>query len=568
MISRTPPHDLRRSAAGAALALLLVPAVPAPAAEAPGPHAHAGGVGTPVTSAEGEPLGVVQFPTSCAPEAQVELERGLALVHHMNYERAEPAFLAASHLDPECALAYWGIAMSWVHPLWPDTVSAEQRAEGEMLLARARQAAHTSDRERAWIDALAAYYRGAERSERERVASFRDGWSAVHAAHPDDPEAALFHALGLLATAPAEDKSYANQLEAGRMLEGLLEQMPHHPGAHHYTIHAYDFPPLAGRALDIARRYDALAPENTHALHMTSHIFTRLGLWPESIEFNVRAARAAERRTPAGEVLHHHLHALDYLAYAYLQRADDVAAEAVLAAMIALQPPYYESPVSAYALAAVPARLALERRDWQRAATLRPRTPAELAWDRYPHLEAITWFALALGAAHTGALDDARAAVAELARLEERARGLGQAYDWGLQVAIQRLAAEAWIENAAGNTEGALELARKAAEMESTTEKNPVTPGEVLPANELYGDLLAAAGRQREAVAAYEVALERSPNRFNSLSGAAGAAERAGELALAESFYRQLAEVCPQPTGRHAEIQQAQRFLEARRKAT
>ncbi len=527
-------------------------------------HMHHGSTpGTAVTGPEGEPLGVVEFPTSCDPAAQPELERGLALMHHMNYERAETAFQAAAGLDPECALAYWGTAMTWVHPLWPDTVSPEKRAAGEALLARAVGAAHTSAREGAYVAAALAYYEGAERGERERLASFLDGWAKVHAGYPDDAEAALFHALALLGNAPAEDKTYAKQIEAGKILEGVMARIGHHPGAHHYLIHAYDFPPLAERALAIARRYDDLAPENTHALHMTSHIFTRLGLWPESIVFNDRAARAASDRTPAGEVSLHQLHALDYLAYAYLQQADDVAADRVAAAMRALEPPFQDHSVAAYALAAIPARLALERRDWLAAAAITPRSPAGISWEKFPYTEAISQFARALGAARSGQPEAARAAIAELARLEQAARALNQPYDWGTQVAIQRIAAEAWLEHAAGNAERALELAREAAELEASTEKSPVTPGEVLPARELYADMLVAVGRHAEAIATYEAALARSPNRFNSLSGAARAAELSGDRQLAASYYRKLSDICPQPTGRQSELEHARRFLGA-----
>ena len=387
--------------------------------------------GTEVVSAGGDSLGVVHFPSSCTEAAQKELELGLARGHHMNYTEAEPVFRAAMEADPECALAYWGTAMTWVHPLWPDTISPENRAAGEELLERAAAAEHTSPREAGYVAALAGYYEGEDRSERERLASFLTGWSAVHAENPDDMEAATFHALALLANAPAEDKTYEKQIEAGEILQEVLAARPGHPGAHHYTIHAYDFPPLAERALDIARRYDDLAPENTHALHMTSHIFTRLGLWPESIEFNTRAAEAAHDRVAGGHVSLHHLHALDYLAYAYLQQADDQAADAVLEAMEALEPPFQNHSATAYAFAAVPSRLALERHDWEAAADVAVRWPAELEWDQYPYLDAIPHFARALGAARTGDPATAKSAIAELERLEKAAGELDIAYDWG-----------------------------------------------------------------------------------------------------------------------------------------
>ena len=518
--------------------------------------------GTPVLSPEGDELGTVHFPTSCDPAVQGDLERGLALLHHMNYTRAEPIFRAAADADPECAIAYWGAAMTYVHPLWPDTISPERRVAGAELLGNAAEATHTSERENSYITALAGYYEDADRSERERLASYLEGWSTVHATNQEDTEAALFHALALLANAPAEDKSYARQIEAGEILEGVLARIPRHPGAHHYTIHAYDFPPLAARALDLARRYDDLAPENTHALHMTSHIFTRLGLWPESVEFNIRAAAAASERTPGGTVSLHHLHALDYLAYAYLQQADVEAAEGVLQRMQALEPPFQNHAATAYTFAAVPTRLALEHHDWETAADIQTRWPTELDWDRYPYLDAIPYFARAMGAARTGRTADAQAAIGELSRLEEAAGELDIAYDWAIQVAIQKVAAEAWLAYESGDRERALDLARQAAEMEGTTEKNPVTPGEVLPAAELLGDMLLAAGLYPEAIEAYETALARSPNRFNSLYGAGRAAELAGTPDVAESFYTTLLEVCPEPSGQRPELDHARGVLE------
>ena len=344
------------------------------------------------------------------------------------------------------------------------------------------------------------------------------------------------------------------------MAEEVLAEVPDHPGGHHYVIHAYDFPPLAERALDVARRYDDVAPENSHALHMTSHIFTRLGLWEESIAFNVRAADAARERLPDGRLSMHHLHALDYLAYAHLQTADDAAAREVLDALEALEPPFQDHAATAYAFAAVPARYALERHDWRAAARVEPGWPADVSWERYPHLAAIPRFARGLGAARTGDFAAAEAEIEELARLEEEARGLRMAYDWGLQVAIQRTAAEAWLAYGRGDTQAALSSMRRSAEMEASTEKNPVTPGEVLPAAELLADMLHDLGHHEEAVAGYEVALARSPNRFRSLSGAGRAAAAAGDTAAATRYYLTLLELCPAPSGDRPELEEARRF--------
>jgi tetratricopeptide (TPR) repeat protein len=515
--------------------------------------------GTNVLSGTGKSLGTVHFPTSCTPEAQAHLERGLALLHHMTYLKAEGSFRAASEADPDCAIALWGIAMTYVHPLWPDVVPPENMTAGRELLDRASGAANTSEREQAFVDALRGYYdaEGPEVTELDRLNGYLAGWTAVHEAYPDDMEAACFHALALLGTAPTTDKTYANQREAGAITRRVLVELPKHPGAHHYTIHAYDFPPLAEDALATARSYDDVAPENSHALHMTSHIFTRRGLWPESIEFNIRAERAARERTPTGMVSMHRLHAMDYLAYAYLQMANDEAAEAVLADMAAFEPPFHNHAGTAYSFAAVPSRLALERHDWEKAAAVEPGWPVGVSWEQYPHLLAIPYFARAMGAARTGDHAAAEGAIAKLAELQQRAAALPGAYDWGIQVEVQKLAAQGWLAFEKGDQEGALALLAKAAQKEASTEKNPVTPGEALPARELYGDMLLATEDYSGALAEYRAALDRSPNRFNSLFGAGRAAELAGDAATATDYYRQLLEVAPEATGDRPDLDHA-----------
>ena len=292
---------------------------------------------------------------------------------------------------------------------------------------------------------------------------------------------------------------------------------------------------------------------------MTSHIFTRRGLWPESIEFNIRAERAARERTPMGMISMHRLHAMDYLAYAYLQMGDDAAAEAVLADMQALEPPFHNHAGTAYSFAAVPARLALERHDWEAAAAVEPAWPAGVRWEQYPHLLAIPYFARALGAARTGDHAAAENAIAKLAELQENAEALPGAYDWGIQVEIQKLGAQAWLAFEQGDQQGALRLMAEAAKKETSTEKNPVTPGEALPARELYGDMLAATGDHAGALAEYRAALERSPNRFSSLFGAGRAAELAGDAATAAGYYERLMEIAPEATGDRPALEHAKR---------
>ncbi len=514
--------------------------------------------GVEVKTADGKSLGTVSVTSPCDDAAQEDLQRGLALLHNMTYTKAAEVFEAAAAIDPECAFAHWGVAMTYVHPLWPDVVPADKLTAGLERLETARSAEHRSAADDAYIAALAAYYGDGEgTAEAERLEAFSDAWGEAHAQHPDDPEAALFYALSILATASPSDKTYLKQKEGGALAEEVLASQPNHPGAHHYIIHAYDFPPLAEAALPAARNYGNVSPENSHALHMASHIFTRRGLWPESIEFNRRAERAARERLASGAISMHRLHAYDYLADAHLQRGEDDAAAAVLAEMEALEPPFQSHAGTAYSFAAVPARIALERHDWEAAASVPSRWPADLDREKFPHLEAISTFANGLGAARTGDEATAEAAIARLGELEEAAAAVPDAYDWAIQVAIQKAGVEAWLARERGETEQALERMAEAAEMEASTEKNPVTPGEVLPARELYGDMLLAEGRYDEALAEYEGALARSPNRLNSLYGAAQAAEGAGNAEAAAGFYRQILEVAPSPTGEHPAIERA-----------
>ncbi len=511
--------------------------------------------------ADGSALGSVRFPTSCTADAQPLLERGLALLHHMNYIKARNTFLQATDIDAECAIAYWGAAMTHVHPLWPDTILPEAQVSGQELLNKAADAKHTSDRELAYINALQGYYRENNRSEIERLRAFEDGWAVAHESNPQDVEASLFYALALTSTAAPSDKTFANQKMAGAIAENVKAEIPQHPGAHHYIIHAYDNPVLAENALETARHYDEVAPENTHALHMTSHIFTRRGLWPESIIYNRRAANAALDRTPTGEVSIHYLHALDYLAYAFLQQANDAEASEVLNELAALEAPFQNHAANAYAFAAIPVRLGLDRRDWKLASQSTPRSPDTIQWEHYPHLVAIPEFARALGSAKRGDFATAEEAISELVVLEEQAEAMNSAYPWGLQVAIQKTTAEAWLAFGQGDQDKALNLMSQAAEMEASTDKNPVTPAEVLPARELYADMLLETGNYADARAEYEATLDRSPNRFYSLYGAGRAAELDDDMETAAKYYQQLLENCPDPSGDRPQLDHARDFL-------
>lgn len=503
--------------------------------------------------------GEVDFPTSCSEEVQEEFETGLALLHHMMYEQAEDVFEAVADDDPACAMAYWGIAMTHLHPLWaPPTEPALQKGRAAVRQAKAREA--PTEREQAYIAAIAAYFENApERSHPERLAAWEAAQETLYQNYPDDVDAGAFYALAHLATAPPDDKNFTHQQRAGALLEEFRAQHPEHPGLFHYTIHAYDNPALADEAIEVARRYDRLAPDVPHALHMPSHIFVRLGMWPEVIDWNVRSAEAALQQPVGGKTSMHHAHALDYLMYAYLQRGQDEKARAVLDEINAVDN-YQDHFGAAYGIAATQARYLLEREAWAEAARLPVRTHEAFPWDRYPQYEAITYFARGLGAARNGDLDAAREAIDRLNNLYEQTVEAGEEY-WGVHVDAQRTTVAAWIAYAEGRHAEATALMREAADLEDTVDKHPVTPGAVRPARELLGDMLVLLDRPEDAIDAYRAALEVSPNRFNSLYGIGDAAERAGKPAVAKDAYAKLTALSADVDTDRAQLARAKAFL-------
>jgi tetratricopeptide (TPR) repeat protein len=507
-------------------------------------------------------LGTVDLPVSCNDSAAQQMETGLALMHHMMYNDAELAFIAAAEADPDCAMAWWGQAMSLIHPLWAEPPTDEEVARGRALVAQARATGEPTEREVAYIEAVGAYFdvEADLGNEMPRKEAWAEAWHGLHDSYPDDPEAALFYSLAHLSTGMF-DKTFERQLEAGAIAEAVLQQIPDHPGGHHYVIHAFDYPPLAERALPVARNYGKIAPEVPHALHMPTHIFTRLGLWDESIDWNSRSAEAAWHTSNPAVGLLHHLHALDYLAYAYLQEARDEAALEVLEAMQALEGEPLSHVASAYPLAAIPARLSIERQRWEDAAALVARQPEEFDWDSYPQLEAMTHFARALGAARGGDPETAREALADLQPLYDTIMQTPAAAYWGSLVAFQLKAGEAWVLWAEGDSEAAIAAMREAAAMETATEKHPVTPGEIVPVAELLGDMLLETGNFEQALTAYEAALDRSQGRFNSLYGAGKAAEMAGDNDTAAYYYDQLVEVAAKADTERPRLVHAKQFL-------
>jgi len=522
-------------------------------------HAHAHGA---------HDLGEVSFPITCAEPVRSAFTRGVALLHSFGYEDARQTFAAVAAEDPDCGIAHWGVAMSWYHPLWAPPAAAELEA-GRVAAERAARLGAGSERERGYIAAIGAFYRDAETLDhRSRALAYGAAMEDLARRFPDDHEAAIFHALALLGTAPPADATFAHQKRAAEILNRLLPEEPRHPGIAHYLIHSFDYPELAPLALDAARAYAGIAPASAHAQHMPSHIFTRLGLWPDSIASNLASAAsgraAAARRHPGAESFDA-LHALDYLVYAYLQIGDEEKAHAALAD--GARAKSFDEPnfAAGFALAAMPARFALERRRWAEAAALAP-PAAPLPWDRFPYALAPTHFARALGAARGGDLSRARAALADLAAIEAAlaAKPVPGPYDWTGHVAAQRLAAEGWLAHAEGRDEAAVELLVQAAERDEAVGKHPVTPGAILPPRELLADLLLELERPADALREYEAALRSAPGRFNGLYGAANAAAAAGDPARARELYARLLAQCDGAPAARPELARARERVAAR----
>jgi hypothetical protein len=520
-------------------------------------HSHA--------HAAGEKLGTVDFPVSCGKEAAVAFTRATALLHSFGYEEARRGFEDVAGKDPKCGMAQWGIAMTYYHPIWAPPPPADLAA-GKAAAEKAAALGAATERERAYIAAVGAYYAGPD--PRARAEAFRTAMADVARRFPQDDEAAIFHALTLLATAPPSDATFARQKEAAVILNGLLPRHPDHPGIAHYVIHSFDYPALAADALPAARAYAKIAPASPHALHMPSHIFTRLGLWPESIASNLASADSARElvaRTHPGASAFDEMHALDYLEYAYLQMDDEAKARAVLADVAKAKA--FDEPnfAAGYALAAVPARWALERRDWKAAAALEPPALA-LPWEQYPYVAGITDYARAIGAARSGQAAVARASLARLEELEARLAKAPPAgpYDWAGHVKATRLAAAGILARAEGRDTEALELLRASADLDEKTGKHPVTPGTILPPRELLAEVLLETNHPADALAAYEAALREAPNRLNSLAGAARAADASGQAARAAELRARLAEIAV-PGARRPEVVEARRSLAARR---
>ncbi len=486
--------------------------------------------------------GTVRFDNSCTAAAQPAFARGMALLHSFEFGPAIDAFTGVAAQDPACGIAVWGIALSqWGNPFSPAPRAAPQLTAGRTTAQRATAAGAKTERERAYIAAVAALYdRFETRDQRTRMAAYRDAMGRLVAAYPDDSEARAFYALSLAAVADPGDKTYADQLKAGAMLETLWAAQPDHPGFAHYIIHSYDVPALAPKAIEAARRYASIAPDAPHALHMPSHTFTRVGDWQSSIDTNIASAAVAKR---TGQI-YEQLHATDYEVYAYLQTGQDDKARSLVedAPRIAAGPNVTAgaAPPSAggYALAAIPARYALERGAWAEAARLQPQAnPA-------PYVEAITWFARGIGGARAKEWNGvAKNVPAELQIRIDELKTAGDAY-WAEQVSIQKIIVEAWVALAEGRTSDALARMRQAADREDATEKAAISPGPLAPAREMLGEMLLQLQQPKPALVEFRKTMAKEPNRFRGLAGAAAAAEQTGDTAAARQYRRRLAEIC------------------------
>ncbi len=495
----------------------------------------------------GDHLGKVSFPTSCDPRVQPAFERAVAMLHSFWYSAGEQAFRDVLKSDPGCAIATWGIASILMsNPLAGQGASPKGAESAQAVLEEGRRIGARTERERGYIDAVAAYYQDfAKHTERERQVARANAYEALAQRYPADDEAQILFALYTAGTQTQADQTYAAYLKAAAILEGQFAKYPDHPGVAHYLIHSYDAPPIAAKGLVAARRYAGLAPDAPHALHMPSHIFTRVGAWQESAATNLRSREVARAGNEPDEAYH----ASDYMVYAYLQLARDAEARRAIDEAMKVQgtTPRFIAP---YAIAAMPARYVFERGAWSEAAALRP------LGSSYPFVVAITYFARSVGAARSGDLAAARQDAAQLQTLQAALATANNTY-WATEVEVQRLAATGWIALGEGNADEALRLMRGAADLEDRNEKHIVTPGRIVPARELLGDMLVEVKQPGAALVEYEASQQREPNRFRNYSGSARAAEMAGDRAKAAAYSRRLLELAQGADGARPELASA-----------
>src|SRR6202790_2892781 len=473
-------------------------------------------------------LGKVHFATSCDETAQRRFDRAMRYQHSFWYAESKEIYEEAIKADPECAIAYWGIALARLNNPH-NAIPAPNLPLGLAAIEKAKAVGAKTERERDYIDALAVMYVDYDKTPHQaRVQSYLKAMEALAAKYPDDDEAQIYYAITLNVAASPADKTYANQLKGAAILEPIWQRQPQHPGVAHYLIHLYDYPPIAAKGLTAALRYSKIAPNAPHAQHMPSHIFTRVGYWKESVAANLASVQAAKATKEGAD----QVHGQDYLVYAYLQQGQDKAAHAVVDEIEAAQSDP-DSFAGAFSRAAAPARYAVERGDWKTAANL------DVKPSKLQHVMAITYFARALGAARSGDPAAAKVDVAKLAEIRDSLLEAKNNY-WAGQVDVQAQIANAWVLYADGKSDDALKAMSAAADAEDKTEKSPVTPGPLTPARELYGVMLLDRGMAKEALAAFEATMAKEPNRFNGYVGAAKAAQSLGDTTKAKATYEKL----------------------------
>jgi hypothetical protein len=513
----------------------------------------------------GDPnFGEVSFSLSCRYDLREKFNLGLTLIHSFEYAEAEKVFVSILDEDSECLMAYWATAMSILnHPL-SFKQNPESLKRGEELLKVAKKLTPNNEREKDYIDAVSIYFKDWRTLDTQsRKLNYEKKMEELYKKYPDDVETAVFYSLAVLASAELNDKTYTKQKKSGKILEKLFKKYPNHPGIAHYIIHNYDSPELAYMALKTARKYAVIAPASAHAQHMPSHIFTRLGLWKESIKSNIDSAQSAvcyaESVNPDANWVSE-IHALDYLVYAYLQLGDNQKAKLELTKMNEIKEVFPSDHfASAYALIAVPCRLAIENKNWDLAAKLElPKT--NLDWEKADWPVAILHFSRALGFSNLGETFKAEKELQSLISLRDKLSDADKPYESG-QVTIQIEAVRAWIEFSKGNSNKAVDYMKLASNLESKTSKAAVTPGEIIPADELLGDLYLALNKPKEALASYKLNLELRPFRFNGIYGAAKAAEKLEDIKLARYYYNQLIELTSEVNSSRPEINEAKDFL-------
>jgi len=494
-------------------------------------------------------LGTVRFPTSCNDTAQRRFDRGMRYQHSFWYSQAREIFQDAARADPECGIAYWGIALTQLNnPHNPPP--APNLPLGLAAIQKAKEVGAKTERERDYIVALALMYTDYDKIDhRSRVQAYLKAMEALATKYPDDDEAQIAYAITLNVGASPADKTYANQLKGAAILEPIFRRQPTHPGVAHYLIHLYDYPPIAEKGLDAATRYSKIAPAAPHAQHMPSHIFTRVGYWKESIASNIASVKAAKADKQGDD----QLHGMDYMVYAYLQLGQDGQASAVVDEMQSAKfnPDSLGGPFGKTAAAA---RYMVERGDWKGAAGL------DVPATKFAHVEAITHFARALGAARSGDPDAAKAEIAKLAELRDKLRDAKDVY-WSGIVDIEWQVANAWMLYAQGNYDEALKAMSAAADAEDRTDKHPVTPGPLAPGRELYGAMLLDRGMAKEALVAFEATLKKEPHRLGATLGAAKAAEKAGDTAKAKQHYAEAVALAEAADPVRPEIAAARAFM-------